>query len=95
MFYLAEALLEGEGLSYSKHSRVIAAFSERFVRPGRFRLELHRFLIDAMKLRHKGDYEYGDPVTAEQAAEQIAHAELFLREAEQLLADLESSGQSC
>nr|WP_228055301.1 HEPN domain-containing protein [Gloeocapsopsis crepidinum] len=25
-FYIAEALLEGEGLTYSKHSAVIAAF---------------------------------------------------------------------
>lgn len=26
MFYLAEAFLEGEGLSFSKHSAVISAF---------------------------------------------------------------------
>lgn len=28
MFYVAEAFLEGEGLSFSKHSAVIAAFGQ-------------------------------------------------------------------
>ncbi|MUL35547.1 HEPN domain-containing protein [Gloeocapsopsis dulcis] len=28
MFYVAEALLEGEGLTFSKHSAVIAAFGQ-------------------------------------------------------------------
>lgn len=32
MFYLAEALLLGEGLAYSKHSAVIAAFGRHFVK---------------------------------------------------------------
>jgi len=27
MFYIAEAFLEGEGMSFSKHSAIIAAFS--------------------------------------------------------------------
>jgi uncharacterized protein (UPF0332 family) len=34
MFYVAEALLLSQGLSFSKHSAVIAAFGQRFVRPG-------------------------------------------------------------
>jgi uncharacterized protein (UPF0332 family) len=34
MFYIAEALLLGEGLSFSKHTAVIAAFGRRFARTG-------------------------------------------------------------
>lgn len=30
MFYVAEAFLEGDGLSFSKHSAVIAAFGQHF-----------------------------------------------------------------
>lgn len=33
MFYIAEAFLEGEGLSFSKHSAVIAAFGREFAKP--------------------------------------------------------------
>jgi uncharacterized protein (UPF0332 family) len=35
MFYLAEAFLEGEELSFSKHSAVIAAFGREFAKPQR------------------------------------------------------------
>ncbi len=35
MFYVAEALLVGEGLSFSKHSAVVSAFGQHLVRPGR------------------------------------------------------------
>ena len=85
MFYSAEALLEGEGVSLSEHSVVIAAFAQRFTRTRRLPVEFHRFLLDAMKLRHQGDYVHGESVTAEQGDEQITRAERFLREVELLL----------
>lgn len=37
MFYVAEAFLEGEGLVFSSHSAVIAAFGQQFARTGRVR----------------------------------------------------------
>ena len=43
MFYVAEAILLGEGLTFSKHSAVIAAFGEHFVKPGRIPPEFHRY----------------------------------------------------
>jgi len=46
MFYIATAFLEAEGVSYSRHSAVIAAFGERFARTNRVPVELHRYLID-------------------------------------------------
>jgi uncharacterized protein (UPF0332 family) len=78
MFYLAEAFLEGEGLSFSKHSAVIAAFGREFAKPQRVPTEFHRFLIEAQELRTTGDYGQLNAVTADQAAEQIDHAEQFL-----------------
>lgn len=42
MFYVAEALLLGEGLSFSKHTAVIAAFERRFARAGVVPPEFHR-----------------------------------------------------
>jgi uncharacterized protein (UPF0332 family) len=78
MFYIAEAFLEGEGLSFSKHSAVIAAFGREFAKPKRIPTEFHRFLIEAQELRTTGDYGQLNAITADQAAEQIDHAEQFL-----------------
>jgi uncharacterized protein (UPF0332 family) len=78
MFYIAEAFLEGEGLSFSKHSAVIAAFGREFAKPQRVPTEFHRFLIEAQELRTTGDYGQLNAVTIDQAAEQIDHAEQFL-----------------
>jgi len=46
MFYIAEAFLFGEGLSFSKHSAVIAAFGQHFIRTGRVSQGCHRYLIE-------------------------------------------------
>ncbi len=51
MFYVAQALLEGEGLSFSKHSAVIAAFGQHFAHTGKVPVTFHRFLIDAQRIR--------------------------------------------
>lgn len=78
MFYIAEAFLEGEGLSFSKNSAVIAAFGREFARSQRVPPEFHRFLIEAQELRATGDYGQLNAVTTDQAAEQIDRAEQFL-----------------
>jgi uncharacterized protein (UPF0332 family) len=78
MFYIAEAFLEGEGLSFSKHSAVIAAFGREFARPQRVQPDFHRFLIEAQELRTTGDYGQLNAVRTDQATEQIDRAESFL-----------------
>ncbi|HEY9737609.1 MAG TPA: HEPN domain-containing protein [Trichocoleus sp.] len=47
MFYVAEALLNYEGLAFSSHSAVIGAFGQHFAKTGKVPAELHRYLIDA------------------------------------------------
>ena len=78
MFYIAEAFLEGKGLSFSKHSAVIAAFGREFAKTQRLTRDFHRFLIEAQELRTTGDYGQLNAVTTDQAAEQIDRAEQFL-----------------
>ena len=46
MFYIAEAFLEGEGLSFSNHSAVISAFGREFARTGRVPVKFHQYLIE-------------------------------------------------
>lgn len=85
MFYIAEAFLLGEGLTFSSHAAVISAFGRDFARTGRVPVEFHRYLIDAQDLRNQGDYNI-DPVIPEAEANQlIAQAELFVELAERLL----------
>jgi len=78
MFYVAEAFLLGEGLSFSRHAGVIAAFGERFAKTGIVPVEFHRYLIEGQDKRNVGDYQIGPGLTDGQAAEQIARAEQFL-----------------
>lgn len=85
MFYIAEAFLEGEGLSFSKHSAVISAFGREFAKSGRVPAEFHRYLMEAQELRHSGDYGTRSAVNYEQAREQIDRAERFLDLAERLM----------
>jgi uncharacterized protein (UPF0332 family) len=75
MFYVAEAFLAGKGLSFSKHSGVIAAFAEHFTRTRIVPEEFHRHLIRGMEIRHVGDYDYPGSVSAEDAQVQITRAE--------------------
>ena len=85
MFYVAEALLLGKGLTFSKHSAVHAAFGEHFVKTGVVKADFHRALIRAMAVRHVGDYGGPDSVTPEEAEEQLKRAQDFLSLAERLL----------
>ncbi|MGD2181973.1 HEPN domain-containing protein [Lusitaniella coriacea] len=82
MFYVAEAFLEGQGMSFSSHSAVISAFGREFARTGRVPVEFHRFLIDAQDLRNAGDYGQFNAVSTEQATQQLTYAEQFLNLAE-------------
>lgn len=85
MFYVTEALLLTDGLAFSKHSAVIAAFGRNYAKTGRAPQELHRYLIEGMDSRNVGDYDTAVGLSATEAAEQIAHAEAFLAFARQTL----------
>jgi uncharacterized protein (UPF0332 family) len=84
MFYVAEAFLAGQGLTFSKHSAVHAAFGQRFAKTSRLPRKFHRYLIEGIEVRHVGDYSMS-PVSKEDSSEQIARAEEFLRVAEEKL----------
>lgn len=88
MFYIAEAFLAGEGMSFSSHAAVIGAFGREFARTDRVPAEFHRFLIDAQDLRNAADYGQLNAITVEQATEQITHAEQFLELAQNWIGTL-------
>ena len=90
IFYAANALLATKGLERSKHSGVIAAFRQHFVKTGIIESEFSRFYGEAMEQRHAGDYDLVSPdqATAERSLE---HAERFVRRIEQALKDIEAA----
>lgn len=79
MFYVAQAFLLADGLSFSKHSAVIAAFGQHFARTGRVPVELHRHLIEAGEQRNTGDYDLEPNLTLADAERQLARAEQFVK----------------
>ncbi len=68
MFYVAEAFLLGEGLAFSKHSAVIAAFGQHFSKTGRVPQEFHRYLIEGESSRNVGDYDIKSGLSKDGAA---------------------------
>jgi uncharacterized protein (UPF0332 family) len=91
MFYVAEAFLLNEGLTFSSHAAVISAFGRDFARTGRVPVEFHRYLIDAQDLRNQGDYDIDSAITEDEANELIGKAKQFLELAQRLLGDLPDS----
>ena len=85
MFYIAEAFLVGDGIAYSKHSAVIAAFGQRYAKTGRVLEEYPRYLIEGQESQNVGDYDTGLEVSKKQTAGQIARAEKFIRLAKRLI----------
>jgi uncharacterized protein (UPF0332 family) len=85
MFYAAEAMLLGEGLKYSKHSAVIAAFGQRFAKTNRVSSHLHRYLITGQDSRLLSDYDPTVRTTKATADLKIEQAGEFLEAARAFL----------
>lgn len=77
MFYAAEALLLDQDLSFSKHSAVISAFGQRFVKTGILDSSLHRHLLEAFDLRNLGDYGAVHDIDIVDARIVLEHAKVF------------------
>jgi uncharacterized protein (UPF0332 family) len=86
MFYVAEALLNEQGLHFSKHGNVHAAFGENFAKTGLFDAKYHHWLIDAFGTRQVGDYGLEADIGTEFALQLIRQAREFLEAAQRYLA---------
>lgn len=78
MFYVAEALLDQAGFSFSSHAGVISAFGQHLARPGKIPVEYHRYLIDAQSQRTRADYELDVNLTQEDAETLIYQTQSLL-----------------
>jgi uncharacterized protein (UPF0332 family) len=78
MFYVAEALLDHEGLSFSTHAGVISAFGQHLARPNKVPTVFHRQLIDAQAQRTRADYELDPDLSQLDAQTLMSQAQAFL-----------------
>ncbi|HEY52471.1 MAG TPA: HEPN domain-containing protein [Caldilineae bacterium] len=78
IFYTANALLATQGLSRGKHSGVIAAFRQYFVKPGLIEAKYSRTYGRLMDDRHGADYDLETDVEPEQAAVDVENARQFV-----------------
>lgn len=85
MFYAANALLVTQGFARGKHSGVIAAFREHFVKPGLIEVEYSRIYGRVMDNRRVSDYEIEIPIEPHVAEQDLSDAQRFVERVEQFL----------
>ncbi|MBS3968325.1 MAG: HEPN domain-containing protein [Truepera sp.] len=86
MFYAATALLLERGLSFKRHSAVIAAFGREFAKDDEVWREHHAHLVRAEELRKEGDYDLYSRIDVAEIAELLRWTEAFLQAIERRLA---------
>ena len=80
VFYGASALLYSKGKSFGKHSAVLAAFRQYFIKTGEFDKiwsDEYEFIMDS---RHTADYVLYDSLDKEDAELVLAKAQGFVEE---------------
>ena len=74
-FYAIESLLLANDLSFSKHSAVIAAFNQHFIKTGAFPKEFSTYIARLFRQRQIGDYEAELTIDLRDAMEDVQIAE--------------------
>lgn len=79
MFYIAQAFLLTEDLSFSSHSAVISNFGRLFAKTQRVPQKFHRFLINAQEKRTEADYDLNPEINLEEVTSILSQAEEMLQ----------------
>ena len=85
VFYAASALLLTQGLARSKHSGVVAAFRQHFVKPGIIETEYSRIYERLLDDRQIGDYDVEAVVEPDLACSDVEDARRLVRRSERYL----------
>jgi uncharacterized protein (UPF0332 family) len=84
VFYSASALLATLGQSRSKHSGVMAAFRQQFIKPGLVEVEYSRIYERLMDDRQTGDYDLEAVIEPDRARADVDDARRFVARVERL-----------
>lgn len=85
VFHATQALLLTEGEKAETHKGVVTLFSLLFIKTGKFRKDLLKYLANLKDERENGDYEIFSYTDKGTAATAIAEAKEFLKESKSYL----------
>ena len=88
MFYIAEALLEVVGMSYSSHRAVISAYGQQFAKTQLLDPRFHQALLGAFSQRQIGDYTTDAGLSLQDIETMLVDAQDFLAAARAWLAQI-------
>ncbi len=77
-FYSMETLLLTKNLSYSKHSAVISAINQYFIKVGLLPGEFGKLINRLFRERQIGDYDYDTVITKDDAQKDIETANIIV-----------------
>jgi len=87
IFHAMRAVLSLDGFDSKKHSGIIAFFRQNYIKTEIFEREFSEIIGKAFEIRNKNDYDDFIVVSADEAKQQIADAELFIAAIEVYLHD--------
>lgn len=87
-FYIAQALLESQGLKFSRHGQVLAQYGRLFAKTQILDASYHKLFGSAFDLRQLADYQVEVPIESELVEELIQGGRSFLKAASDYLAHL-------
>jgi len=88
IFHAMRAVLALDAYDSKKHSGIISAFRQRYVKTGIFTPELSRVIEDAFDVRNDSDYDDFYVISKAEVEDQIRNAEVFLLAVETYIENL-------
>ena len=82
MFYAASGLLAGIGITRSKHSALISAFRQHFIKAGLIEAEYGNLIAGGFEARQESDYDLLSIIDMEYAAKRYEEAKRFVERLE-------------
>ncbi len=82
VFYAASALLFAKGMSFGKHSAVLSAFRQHFIKTGELDVKWSEVYQRIMSHRQTGDYDINLRIEQGQAVNDVNDAGAFVEEVE-------------
>lgn len=88
VFHFVQAILLSKRLSFSKHSAVISAFNQHFIKSGIFDKRFSALIERLFKHRQIGDYAYLSGIEREEAQDDLRIAEDMVAAIEKYLTEI-------
>lgn len=85
VFHMMEGALLLNGLTYAKHSAVIASFNLHFIKPGIFPKEFSKSIQNLFEQRQLGDYDVESGIDDDEAKKNIKTASEIVKHIEKFL----------